>query len=109
MITVAFPETRDKRYLKATTTDRGFAQANQAIVNLLDYLQEKKIKSTYLTDMKILNMQYISDTKIKLLLTKTGRKNILIIVFPELLVEIYMSLCFLWDSADPLCEVFTIR
>jgi hypothetical protein len=56
---------RDIRYLKGTTTEKGFNQAKQNVVELLDYFQDNNIQSSSLIDIKLLDRQIICDNLVR--------------------------------------------
>ena len=58
-------ESRDHRYLKATTSEKGEAQVRQSVINLLDYMQENGIKITHLIEMRLLNWRLIAENKVR--------------------------------------------
>ncbi len=57
-------DSRDNRYIKATTTDKGVLQFKQSVIDLLGYMQENKIKFTHPVEISLLNWRFASDNKV---------------------------------------------
>ena len=67
-------ETRDQRYLKATTIEKGHIQALEQITNFLEYMQRDGITSSFQTNLRIVNWREISKDRVESTIDETWKE-----------------------------------